>query len=168
MRGKVENIVGIEKLEDIVTFAKDSSIDLVCIGPEQPLVDGLCDLMKAAVSTVLFFAGLWCQNIPCVGPAQNASRLESSKAWSKDFMQRNNIPTARFRNFQDLNAALEHLDLIDYDVVIKVAAPLPAVPSPSPDLDVYLGFWLSCWKRCRFTKLQRGSKGSCRRYDEKF
>jgi hypothetical protein len=49
MKGKVENISGIEKLEDIVQFAKETSIDLVCIGPEQPLVDGLCDLMKAQV-----------------------------------------------------------------------------------------------------------------------
>ena len=49
MKGKVENISGIEKLEEIVQFAKDTLIDLVCIGPEQPLVDGLCDLMKAQV-----------------------------------------------------------------------------------------------------------------------
>lgn len=51
MKGKVENITEIEKFEDIVEFAKSHSIDLVCIGPEQPLVDGLCDLMENEVNS---------------------------------------------------------------------------------------------------------------------
>lgn len=49
MKGKVENINTIDNLNDIVNFAKNMNIDLVCIGPEQPLVDGLCDLMLSNV-----------------------------------------------------------------------------------------------------------------------
>lgn len=55
MKGKVENVPIIEKLEDIVQFARDSLIDLVCIGPEQPLVDGLCDLMNEQVINELCY-----------------------------------------------------------------------------------------------------------------
>jgi hypothetical protein len=67
MRGKVENVPGIEKLEEIVKFAQDTSIDLVCVGPEQPLVDGLCDLMKTQVHYNLFLLSdcMWSEYPVC-------------------------------------------------------------------------------------------------------
>ncbi len=49
MKGKVENVTEIQDHQEIVRFAKESGVDLVCIGPEQPLVEGLCDLMKSEV-----------------------------------------------------------------------------------------------------------------------
>ena len=79
----------------VVAFVREHSIGLVVIGPEQPLVDGLADDLRAA-------------DIPVVGPSAAAARLEGSKAFSKDFMQRHGIPTAAYQTFGNgqLDAAL--------------------------------------------------------------
>jgi phosphoribosylamine--glycine ligase len=57
--------------------------------------------------------------IRCFGPSKAAARMEGSKTFSKDFMKRHAIPTARYENFSDYDAAKAHLDSIDYQVVIK-------------------------------------------------
>src|SRR5690606_124531 len=64
----------------VIRFAREKEIGLVVVGPEQPLVDGLADALKAA-------------NILCFGPSQYAAQLEGSKGFTKDLCKRHNIPT---------------------------------------------------------------------------
>lgn len=93
----------------IVTYAKQMEINLVVVGPEQPLVDGIVDAMTT-------------QNIPCFGPTSKAARIEASKAWSKDFMKRHSIPTAKYSNFTDPVAASAYLkEHKDTKFVIKAS-----------------------------------------------
>mmetsp|Transcript_11305 Transcript_11305/g.17216 ORF Transcript_11305/g.17216 Transcript_11305/m.17216 type:complete len:689 (+) Transcript_11305:140-2206(+) len=110
MAGKVKNIRHI-KSDDymaIAEFAVQSDIDLVCIGPEKPLVDGLCDLMVS-------------KGVTCVGPSQAASVIESSKSWSKCFMKRHGIPTAKFSSFDSVDLAIAYVNSVEHDIVIKVS-----------------------------------------------
>ncbi|KAJ1679738.1 hypothetical protein EV182_001429 [Spiromyces aspiralis] len=94
--------------EALASFAKAHEIDLVVPGPEQPLVDGIADVLKK-------------HGVPCFGPSRKAARVEGSKAFSKDFMQRHNIPTARYQNFVNYDAALNYIKSIDHNVVIKAS-----------------------------------------------
>jgi phosphoribosylamine--glycine ligase / phosphoribosylformylglycinamidine cyclo-ligase len=77
------NVEHIVTKEDLRNFLVGEQIDLVVIGPEQPLVDGLSDDLRK-----------W--GIACFGPSQKAALLEGSKAFSKCFMQTHSIPTAKF------------------------------------------------------------------------
>ena len=107
--GKIVNIkISPENIEGLVALAKEEKVSLVIVGPEQPLVDGLSDLMKAA-------------KIPCFGPSALAANIEASKAWSKDFMARNLIRTAKYRNFTDFASAKEYLEGINFKVVVKAS-----------------------------------------------
>ena len=107
--GKIVNIkISPENIEGLVALAKEEKVSLVIVGPEQPLVDGLSDLMKAA-------------KIPCFGPSALAANIEASKAWSKDFMARNLIRTAKYRNFADFASAKEYLEGINFKVVVKAS-----------------------------------------------
>jgi phosphoribosylamine---glycine ligase len=92
----------------ISSFVRKERIDLVIVGPEAPLADGLVDRLKAAGVSVL-------------GPVQNAARLESSKVFSKDFMARHGIPTAAYQVFQDPKAAFAFLDSSEaqFPIVVK-------------------------------------------------
>ena len=92
----------------LLDFAREMSVDLVLVGPEQPLADGLSDRLAEA-------------GIAVFGPSRAAARLETSKAFAKDFMRRHNIPTARYQHFSDLAGALEYLDAVDHAVVIKAS-----------------------------------------------
>src|SRR6185369_14357263 len=78
--------------ESILAFARNEEIGLVVVGPEQPLVDGLADLLRE--NGVLTF-----------GPSAAAARLEGSKGFTKDLCARHDIPTARYRRFADAAAA---------------------------------------------------------------
>ncbi len=92
--------------EIICSFCADHQIDLVIVGPETPLANGLInDLQK--------------KNIPAFGPSQEAARIESSKQFSKDFMQRFNIPTAEFRGFSAPEQAKQYLLSMNSPYVIK-------------------------------------------------
>ncbi len=93
---------------DLVSFAERQNIDLVIVGPEPPLAAGLADRLRRAGRRVF-------------GPSQAAAQIEASKAFAKSFMQRHNIPTARFATFNDYGAALTHLSDIDYPIVIKAS-----------------------------------------------
>ena len=107
--GKIRNVeLSSDNIPILVAFAKEQGVSLVVVGPEQPLVDGLSDAMNAA-------------SIPCFGPSAKAAQIEASKAWSKDFMARNMIRTARYKNFTDFNEAKKHLESIDYRVVVKAS-----------------------------------------------
>eukprot|EP00927_Polykrikos_kofoidii_P059717 TRINITY_DN54857_c0_g1_i1.p1 TRINITY_DN54857_c0_g1~~TRINITY_DN54857_c0_g1_i1.p1 ORF type:complete len:648 (-),score=122.97 TRINITY_DN54857_c0_g1_i1:183-2126(-) len=74
-------------IEGLVAFAKEKMISLVFVGPEAPLCAGLADACAAA-------------SVPCFGPSKAAAELEASKAYSKDFFARHNLPTASFRSFK--------------------------------------------------------------------
>jgi phosphoribosylamine--glycine ligase len=92
----------------LVSFVNDQNIDLVIIGPEAPLAVGLADALRATGRLIF-------------GPSQAAAQIEASKAFSKAFMQRHNIPTARFATFTNFREAVKHLLSIDYPIVIKAS-----------------------------------------------
>src|SRR2546429_6957119 len=105
-----ENITNInisaEDIAGLTSHAAEHNINLAVIGPEAPLVAGISDAFRAV-------------GIRCFGPSKAAARLEGSKAFSKDFMNRHNIPTAAYRNFSNYGAAAKYLESITYKVVIK-------------------------------------------------
>ena len=96
--------------EAVVDFVRTMGIKLVIVGPEQPLVDGLADALRL-------------HDIPVVGPSAAAARLEGSKAFSKDFMQRHGIPTAAYRTFGkgQLDAALAFARGEGAPIVVKAS-----------------------------------------------
>lgn len=110
---KTTNVPSI-KQEDfpaLVQFAKEKNINLLVPGPEAPLVAGIVDYFeKHGDKSVRFF-----------GPSEAAARMEGSKTFSKDFMKRNNIPTAAYENFSDFETAKAYLDTIEHNVVIKAS-----------------------------------------------
>ena len=83
-------------LDELVALARRERVELAVIGPEVPLSLGLRDRLSDA-------------GVPVFGPSQSAARLESSKAFAKDLMARYGIPTARFRVFQDADAARQEV-----------------------------------------------------------
>jgi len=105
------NVTNIPHLADnsaIVDKVKELEIGFVCVGPEEHLVNGVTDALSSA-------------GCPCFGPSKLAARLEGSKAFSKDFMKRHGIPTARYTIFTDVVAAKEFVSLVEYPIVIKVS-----------------------------------------------
>ena len=122
---KVENVshVNPDDFPALLTFAREKGVNLVVPGPEAPLVAGIGDFFRAGKGTWLFLfrgrADDGAAGMRCFGPTKAAARMEGSKTFSKDFMQRRGIPTARYRNFNDYNLARQHLDEVFYNVVIK-------------------------------------------------
>jgi phosphoribosylamine--glycine ligase len=92
----------------VIAFCKKEEINMVVIGPEQPLVDGLADALRA-------------EKIGVIGPGQSGARLEGSKAFAKAFMARHNIPTAPYQAFnsEQKAAALEYLQTQGTPIVLK-------------------------------------------------
>jgi phosphoribosylamine--glycine ligase/phosphoribosylaminoimidazole synthetase len=97
-----------EDIPAIVKFARSRRVDLAVIGPEVPLSMGLADELLAAGMRVF-------------GPTRAAARIESSKAFSKDFMQRHGIPTASHVTFQRYEDALNYVESNDSPIVIKAS-----------------------------------------------
>lgn len=97
---------------EVGRFVLKNDISMVIVGPEEPLVRGIWDFFQAdeQLSKVLF-----------IGPSQAGARLEGSKAWAKEFMQRHQIPTAAYREFNQtqLDAALEYVGLHSLPIVLK-------------------------------------------------
>ncbi len=91
-------------------LVRDEGIELVVVGPEQPLVEGVADALRAEGARV-------------VGPSAAAARLEGSKAFAKAFMQRHGIPTASYRTFSagQLNEALAYVDRHPEPLVVKAS-----------------------------------------------
>ena len=98
--------IGAMEFEKLVEFAKETSIDLVIVGMDDPLVGGLVDRMEEA-------------GIRTFGPRKNAAILEGSKAFSKDLMKKYHIPTAGYENFDDPDAAMEYIKKGNFPVVLK-------------------------------------------------
>ena len=90
----------------ITKFCQDERIDLVIVGPEAPLANGIVDECKK-------------RGIRCLGPSQKAAHLETSKAFAKDFMQRHNIPTAPYKTFDSAADALAYIKNNKLPLVIK-------------------------------------------------
>ncbi len=90
----VEEVPSIRAIEEIVNFAKREDVDLVYIGPEEPLSLGLVDRLEE-------------EGIPAVGPKKEATILEASKCWCKDFLKRIGVPIPEYKNFDDPDDAKE-------------------------------------------------------------
>ncbi len=99
--------IGAMEFDKIVSFSKENAIDLVIVGPDDPLVGGIVDeLEKAGIRTF--------------GPKKNAAIIEGSKAFSKDLMKKYGIPTAAYENFDDPEKALEYLRTkAEFPIVLK-------------------------------------------------
>lgn len=108
---KVQNVeeIKVGEFAKLVDFARNHDVNLVVPGPEQPLVDGIVDYFHSHLAGTRVF-----------GPSKQAAILEGSKAFAKDFMRDFNVPTARYRNFQDVEKARDHVRSINHEVVIKV------------------------------------------------
>lgn len=98
-----------EKLKD---FAVDHHVDMVVVGPEDPLVKGIYDNFKQDKRT---------QNIPVIGPSKAGAVLEGSKDFAKNFMQRHHIPTAKYKTFDgnSLEEGLRFLETLQPPYVLK-------------------------------------------------
>ena len=104
--GTKNNIsVNVDSFSDLVKFAQENDCFTV-VGPEAPLAAGIVDIFNS-------------KNIKIFGPTKNAAQLESSKIWAKNFMKRNQIPTASFEIFEDAKKAQDYVKSIDYNVVVK-------------------------------------------------
>ncbi len=103
----MENVsIGVEDIQALVEFAKEQEIGLTIVGPEAPLVLGVVDAFKAS-------------GLNCFGPSQGAAQLEGSKAFTKDFLARHQIPTAAYGNFTEVDEALTYLHQVGVPIVIK-------------------------------------------------
>ncbi|EOW9279917.1 TPA: phosphoribosylamine--glycine ligase [Vibrio cholerae] len=104
---KVQNVnIGITDIPALVAFAQDKAIELTIVGPEAPLVIGVVDVFRAA-------------GLPIFGPTQGAAQLEGSKAFTKDFLARHNIPTAAYANFTEIEPALAYVREKGAPIVVK-------------------------------------------------
>jgi phosphoribosylamine--glycine ligase len=92
----------------VIRFCREKQVDLVIVGPETPLAAGIADALAGA-------------GIRCFGPSKAAAQIEASKVFSKHFMARHGIPSARYATFTKLAEALAHLERIDYPIVIKAS-----------------------------------------------
>ena len=107
LENKLSNIsININAFNAIENFCIEENIDLVIIGPEQPLVNGLADYLQS-------------KQIKTFGPSQAAAQLEGSKTFSKNFFKKYGIPTAAYAAFDNYDVAREYLDTINYPTVVK-------------------------------------------------
>ena len=107
LEDKVSNVeLNLNEFSSIEKFCSEEKVELVIIGPEQPLVDGLTDFLQS-------------KNIKTFGPSKNAAQLEGSKTFSKDFFVKYNIPTAKYKSFDNFESSLEYLNEISFPTVVK-------------------------------------------------
>ena len=98
--------IGVMDFDAQVAFAKEHGIDLVIVGPDDPLAAGAVDAFEAA-------------GIRAFGPRKNAAILEGSKAFSKDLMKKYNIPTAGYETFDSPEKALAYIEHAPMPIVLK-------------------------------------------------
>lgn len=105
--GGTENNVSIpvDRIEELAEFAQKNNCFTV-VGPEAPLALGIVDFFEK-------------KKLKIFGPSKKAAQLESSKIWAKNFMKKNNIPTAKFEIFDDSKDAIKYVESINHQVVIK-------------------------------------------------
>ena len=98
--------IGAKDIEGITKFAVENNIDFAVVAPDDPLVLGAVDALKAA-------------GIKTFGPDKKAAIIEGSKAFSKELMKKYNIPTAAYEIFSDMDKALEYVKTCPVPVVVK-------------------------------------------------
>ena len=104
---KVENIaIAADDIDNLLKFALKEKIDLTIIGPEAPLVAGIVDKFNEA-------------GLVCFGPNKQASQLEGSKSFTKDFLKRYEIPTADYETFDNSEAAINYINEKGAPLVVK-------------------------------------------------
>ena len=106
--GFAENVAGLaaDDGDAVLAFAQENAIDMVVIGPEAPLVAGVADVLRAA-------------GIPVFGPDAQGAQLEGSKTFCKEFMMRNNLPTAEYISTADEAEAHAYIDEKGVPIVVK-------------------------------------------------
>ena len=100
--------VSVEDNKSLVSLAQDENVDLVVVGPEVPLCNGVVDALNEV-------------GILAYGPDAAGARLEGSKAYTKDFLAKYSIPTAAYGNFSEVEPALHYLEKCDLPVVVKAS-----------------------------------------------
>ncbi|HAU5071338.1 TPA: phosphoribosylamine--glycine ligase [Clostridioides difficile] len=98
--------IGDTNIEELLKFAKENEIGLTIVGPEVPLVMGIVDEFEK-------------EGLRVFGPNKKCAQLEGSKAFSKEFMIKHNIPTAKYKEYTNLEEAISEIDNFGYPVVIK-------------------------------------------------
>ncbi len=98
--------IGVTDISALIQFVKDNNIELTIVGPEAPLVLGIVDQFNA-------------QGLAIFGPTQGAAQLEGSKAFTKDFLARHNIPTAAYENFTQIEPAIAYVKQQGAPIVVK-------------------------------------------------
>jgi len=96
----------VKQIIELADFAEDNKIDLSVVGPEDPLTDGIVDLFEK-------------RNLPVFGPNRQSALLEGSKAYAKKVMERFNVPTAEYCEFDDFEKALAYVKTQGVPIVIK-------------------------------------------------
>ena len=102
-----ENIdIDIDNFKNIKKISEERKIELLVVGPEKPLVNGITDYFKNS-------------NIKIFGPNKIASQLEGSKTFTKKLCKKYNIPTSKFEIFNDRNSAIKFLSTTNFPIVVK-------------------------------------------------
>ncbi len=102
---KTKNIL-LHQHKEILNYTKGNKIDLVIVGPEKPLVEGLSDLLRA-------------QGVSVFGPSQKGAMLEGSKIFCKEFLKKAGVPTAEYREIQDFEDLCERAKKFQKPWVVK-------------------------------------------------
>ncbi|AZZ94434.1 phosphoribosylamine--glycine ligase [Hahella sp. KA22] len=104
---KLENVaIDVLDFDALIAFAKDNQVELTIVGPEAPLVAGVVNRFQK-------------EGLRIFGPSQGAAQLEGSKAFTKDFLARHNIPTAAYQSFTEIEPALAYLREQGAPIVVK-------------------------------------------------
>ena len=107
LEAKLRNVaVGAEDIDGLLDLAASEQVGLTIIGPEVPLVAGVVDRFKE-------------QGLPCFGPTAEAAQLEGSKAYTKEFLKRHDIPTAAYKSFTELEPAIDYIRKQGAPIVVK-------------------------------------------------
>jgi phosphoribosylamine--glycine ligase len=107
LENKISNIgIDSENIDELISFAKEELIDITIVGPETPLVIGIVDEFLN-------------HGLAIFGPSKTAAQLEGSKVFCKDFLERNDIPTAYYEVFTETQQAIEYVKRKELPIVIK-------------------------------------------------
>ncbi len=107
LENNIENVdIGAEDIPALLDFAKSKQIELTIVGPEAALVAGIVDVFND-------------NGLKIFGPSKAAAQLEGSKAFTKDFLERHNIPTAFYGNFTEIEPAIKYIEEKGAPIVIK-------------------------------------------------
>ena len=98
--------IGVTDIPALIDFVKKNNVELTIVGPEAPLVEGVVDRFNE-------------QGLRIFGPTQGAAQLEGSKAFTKDFLARHNIPTAAYQNFTEIEPAIAYVKQQGAPIVVK-------------------------------------------------